>query len=93
MINILRVSNLPHDMLTVLQTTYIMHDRDHITDPGALGRIRAGQAEVAANPRARSAILRVAERTDVPFDAAGAASAVSARAASDARQGGARGRR
>ncbi len=59
----------------------------------ALGRIRAGQAEVAANPRARSAILRVAERTDVPFDAAGAASAVSARAASDARQGGARGRR
>lgn len=41
MINILRVSNLPHDMLTVLQTTYIMHDRDHITDPGALGRIRA----------------------------------------------------
>jgi lactate dehydrogenase-like 2-hydroxyacid dehydrogenase len=41
MINILRVSNLPHDMLTVLQTTYLVHDRDHITDPGALGRIRA----------------------------------------------------
>ncbi|NDC60981.1 MAG: 2-hydroxyacid dehydrogenase, partial [Betaproteobacteria bacterium] len=41
MIDILRVSNLPHDMLSVLQTTYLVHDRDHITDPGALGRIRA----------------------------------------------------
>jgi 16S rRNA (cytosine1402-N4)-methyltransferase len=27
---------------------------------------RAGDAELAANPRARSAILRVAERTDAP---------------------------
>jgi 16S rRNA (cytosine1402-N4)-methyltransferase len=35
----------------------------------ALARIRPSPAEVAANPRARSAILRVAERTDVPFDA------------------------
>ena len=32
----------------------------------ALGRIRPGAAEVAANARARSAILRVAERTEVP---------------------------
>ena len=32
----------------------------------ALGRIRPGAAELAANPRARSAILRVAERTEVP---------------------------
>ena len=31
----------------------------------ALGRIRASAAEVATNPRARSAVLRVAERTDV----------------------------
>ena len=31
----------------------------------ALGRIRAGAAELAANPRARSAVLRVAERTEV----------------------------
>jgi len=30
----------------------------------ALGRIRPSEAEVAGNPRARSAILRVAERTD-----------------------------
>ena len=35
-----------------------------------LGRaIRASAAEVAANPRARSAVLRVAERTEAPFDA------------------------
>ena len=30
----------------------------------ALGRIRADDAEVAANPRARSAVMRVAERTE-----------------------------
>ena len=30
----------------------------------ALGRIRPSQAEVSANPRARSAIMRVAERTE-----------------------------
>ena len=32
----------------------------------ALGRIKPGAAEVAANPRARSAVMRVAERTEVP---------------------------
>jgi 16S rRNA (cytosine1402-N4)-methyltransferase len=32
----------------------------------ALDRIKPSAAEVAANPRARSAILRVAERTEVP---------------------------
>jgi len=32
----------------------------------ALGRVRAGAAELAANPRARSAVMRVAERTAVP---------------------------
>ena len=37
----------------------------------ALGRIRPSAAEVAANPRARSAILRVAERTDAPPPARG----------------------
>ena len=35
----------------------------------ALGRQRASAAEVAANPRARSAMLRVAERTEVPVSA------------------------
>lgn len=32
----------------------------------ALDRIKPGAAEVAANPRARSAVMRVAERTEVP---------------------------
>lgn len=33
----------------------------------ALARVRAGQAEVARNPRARSAVMRVAERTAAPL--------------------------
>jgi 16S rRNA (cytosine1402-N4)-methyltransferase len=33
----------------------------------ALGRVMPSAAEVAANPRARSAVLRVAERTDAPL--------------------------
>ncbi|MFN7695731.1 MAG: 16S rRNA (cytosine(1402)-N(4))-methyltransferase RsmH [Burkholderiales bacterium] len=32
----------------------------------ALGRVRASSQEVAANPRSRSAVMRVAKRTDVP---------------------------
>jgi 16S rRNA (cytosine1402-N4)-methyltransferase len=31
----------------------------------AIARVRADDAEVAANPRARSAVMRVAERTTV----------------------------
>jgi hypothetical protein len=30
----------------------------------ALGRIKPGDAELRANPRARSAVMRVAERTE-----------------------------
>lgn len=32
-----------------------------------LGRVRAGPAELARNPRARSAVMRVAERTGTPW--------------------------
>jgi 16S rRNA (cytosine1402-N4)-methyltransferase len=35
----------------------------------ALGRVKPGPTEAATNPRARSAVMRVAERTDVPLGA------------------------
>jgi 16S rRNA (cytosine1402-N4)-methyltransferase len=35
----------------------------------ALARMRPSPREVAANPRARSAVMRVAERTAVPPEA------------------------
>ncbi|MEH3086181.1 MAG: 16S rRNA (cytosine(1402)-N(4))-methyltransferase RsmH [Xylophilus ampelinus] len=44
----------------------------------ALDRIKPGEAEVRANPRARSAVMRVAERTEA--DPAGAGEAAEARA-------------
>ncbi|MDQ6684064.1 MAG: 16S rRNA (cytosine(1402)-N(4))-methyltransferase RsmH [Pseudomonadota bacterium] len=39
----------------------------------AVARIRADETETRANPRSRSAVLRVAERTTVPFAEAGPA--------------------
>lgn len=44
----------------------------------SLGRVLADEQEVAANARARSAVLRVAERTATPLDAASAAALVPA---------------
>jgi 16S rRNA (cytosine1402-N4)-methyltransferase len=44
----------------------------------ALGRVKPGAAEVAANPRARSAVMRVAERSAAPLHAAAAASSAAA---------------
>jgi 16S rRNA (cytosine1402-N4)-methyltransferase len=41
-----------------------------------IARLRPGTEEIAANPRARSAIARVAQRTDEPWRAAGIASSV-----------------
>jgi 16S rRNA (cytosine1402-N4)-methyltransferase len=35
----------------------------------ALGRIKPSDEQISANPRSRSAVLRVAERTDVPWTA------------------------
>lgn len=42
----------------------------------SLGRVLADEAETAGNARARSAVLRVAERTATPFGAEGAAAFV-----------------
>ncbi len=41
MIEILRVTNLAATLMADLQTNYLVHDREHITDPNALQRIRA----------------------------------------------------
>ena len=57
----------------------------------ALGRIRPSAAEVAANPRARSAVLRVAERTAAPFAAGAPGRPAAGRAARGGGLGGSRG--
>ena len=41
-----------------------------------IARVRAGETEVRANPRARSAVMRVAERTDAPLGAVSSGAAV-----------------
>jgi 16S rRNA (cytosine1402-N4)-methyltransferase len=38
----------------------------------ALGRVKPGETELRANARARSAVMRVAERTGVPAARTGA---------------------
>jgi 16S rRNA (cytosine1402-N4)-methyltransferase len=45
----------------------------------SIGRVLPDYAEVSANPRARSAVLRVAERTAVALPAAGGAAFVKSR--------------
>jgi hydroxypyruvate reductase len=40
-IEVLRVSAVPPFLMTDLQEHFIVHDNAHITDPGALGRVRA----------------------------------------------------
>ena len=53
----------------------------------AIARVRPGDAEVRANPRARSAVMRVAERTEVPLTSAPIARAVAPRGARSAKRG------
>jgi 16S rRNA (cytosine1402-N4)-methyltransferase len=58
----------------------------------AVSRIRPSEAEVAANPRARSAVLRVAERTEVPLAAGAPLQLQGAARGTRAAQAGGRGR-
>ncbi|KAG4081012.1 hypothetical protein HA402_010183 [Bradysia odoriphaga] len=63
-----------------------------------LGRVLADEAEIAVNPRARSAVLRVAQRTSIPLPAGGGATFVKAAelpgsAPATGRRGGKGGRR
>ena len=44
-------------------------DKDYLTPLKAIGKaIKPSREEVKENPRARSSVLRIAERTDVPVD-------------------------
>jgi 16S rRNA (cytosine1402-N4)-methyltransferase len=53
----------------------------------AIARVRPGDAEVRANPRARSAVMRVAERTEVPLTSAPIVAAGAPRGARPAKRG------
>jgi 16S rRNA (cytosine1402-N4)-methyltransferase len=64
----------------IVKTFIAKHSRDEVdrrapfAPPKAkllhsLGRIKPSEAEVEGNPRSRSAVLRVAERSDVPWSA------------------------
>jgi 16S rRNA (cytosine1402-N4)-methyltransferase len=67
-----------HSLEDRIVKTFIARESKHVFDRRApfaepramrlkaIARIRPGDAEVRANPRARSAVMRVAERTDVP---------------------------
>jgi len=55
----------------------------------AVARIKPSDAEIAGNPRSRSAVLRVAERTDVPWSSQpGAGESGKGRAKSGGKAGG-----
>ena len=44
-------------------------DKDYLTPLKAIGKaIKPSREEIIANPRARSSVLRIAERTDVYVD-------------------------
>jgi 16S rRNA (cytosine1402-N4)-methyltransferase len=67
-----------HSLEDRIVKTFIAHESRDVPDRRApfapprplklraLARVRPGAAEIAANPRARSAVMRVAERTEVP---------------------------
>ena len=77
-----------HSLEDRIVKTFIARHSREVVDPRApslylppkamklnpLGRIKPSAAEVKANPRSRSATLRVAERTPALFDVAGSAS-------------------
>ncbi len=62
--------DVPHKQRALLRRLPIRLEQEEVPAPliTLLGRIRAGEAEIKANPRARSAILRVAQRSGISSD-------------------------